>query len=1414
MTTVLPTAGAHFRDDVPQAPAKNYAHRWRLRRGGIVNVWFYYDETFDIAGGRVIWRGTNGAGKSRALEMLLPFLLDADRRNIDATGAKKVRLEDLMKVGGAEVGTNRVGYLWLELEGRDDDGAAEYLTLGSFIRFSKSTAEAKAWYFITPLRVGHDLPLIDDTRQPLSRDQLADLIGADQITDRAETHRERVRTQVFGLIGESGRDRYAGLLQLLHVLRNPDVGNRIEAGLLPTIVAEALPPLSETALTSAGQQLDALSETRATQRALERSAAHVATFLDAYRRYASGELSAAGEAAREGASSLSRLTSEARDADDKLAGLQQRHADTAADLAVLSGRAQDLEGTVNGIRASQAFADAAELDAVEHKVAAQRRTAEQSCDRAAGARVAESERVADADGRAEEAVNTAVTAADGLRMTRDRLTDAGMSTDALPAEVAVVFGATPPLAEAVLVDCDHGPVPVDRPQPRPVEVAPGDPTTAASAVGAVRQATMARAASAGNRLATAQSLRSQMRVVERAESDAEDAARRAEDATAEAEDAAMVRDDAATALATAWRGWVTDPATVTALGDVDWATTTVGPLLADVTTLAGEVDEDVPAPSGDGTLPTLAELDRAADDAAGPARQHNADRRAEINSEQRAANRLRTDLESEADDLRREKDPSPAAPPWQTSIPVGGVPLWQAVDFADPALTDDDRAGLEGALHAAGLLTAHLTADGTVTADDGQVLVTATGPSTPTSLAGVLTVDERCPLDPATVTSVLERVAIGNPNHPVWVAFDGRWGTGPLTGRRNPATARHIGAAARAAARTARLTEIAAELVELSTATTARAETLRSLQHQAAALDARLRTAPRSAGLDKARGLAAAAQVRSAKAATAVTSARSRAGQLRQAWHADHSRHVDACRSAGLPTGVEELRAMQLAATTAAESCKQLSVRLGELAAALTRHAAATGAAGRVGDERRAAEAAAERLIAEWRTAAAEYAALRESVGAEVSAVRLRLRTAETELEQVKTDLAAARAAEGDLGRQAAAAAVEVDGAYQRTAAARSVLADRLARLHRIVALPGITAAGLADGRQVPQLPPADPVTVDPTAVEAAVRALAAAVPARGAAVEMTTVSRAANNLDRDLLSSFDVLTTVTENVLLVDLVDAAGTHTVADAHAALQRQLADGRVALTERERTVFTQFVLGGVADELAQRLRQADGLVKAMNRSLSAIRTSHGIGVQVKWEMAVEQDPSLARLRSLVALAGEVRTEAQNDELIDLITKRVDEQLTLDATAGYAAHLKAALDYRAWHTVEVIIHGPGAQTRRISRRSKLSQGETRFVSYVTLFAAVDAYLSGLPDTTRALRLIVLDDAFAKVDDPTIGELMGLLVHLDIDFAMTGHGLWGTYPQVRQLDIYQVQRQEGTAAITTHFFWDGHTKHLRSAT
>ena len=208
----------------------------------------------------------------------------------------------------------------------------------------------KVHYFTTDLRVGHDLPLMTEAREPLSRDRMTELVGADRVVVSPATHRDRVRTTVFGLTGESGAERYSGLLQLLHTLRSPDVGNRIEEGRLPQILTDALPPLAENALNAAGEQLDSLSETRAQQERLEAALEHVKTFLGTYRRYAAATIATSAQQARERADKVTtqtRLADELRTRHDQLEG-ERVDAQTLVDELVVA--ISELDATIVGIR--------------------------------------------------------------------------------------------------------------------------------------------------------------------------------------------------------------------------------------------------------------------------------------------------------------------------------------------------------------------------------------------------------------------------------------------------------------------------------------------------------------------------------------------------------------------------------------------------------------------------------------------------------------------------------------------------------------------------------------------------------------------------------------------------------------------------------------------------------------------------------------------------------------------------------------------------------------------------------------------------------------------------------------------------------------------------------------------------------
>src|SRR4030088_3565702 len=123
-----------------EAPAG--VHRWEPKRAGILNVWRYYDEVFEFHKGRLLLHGPNGTGKSKALELLLPFLFDASlRANRLSTFGTGERTMHWNLMGEGATGTTRVGYVWLEFAlGLDiPQGTDSWFTCGARLQASTHT---------------------------------------------------------------------------------------------------------------------------------------------------------------------------------------------------------------------------------------------------------------------------------------------------------------------------------------------------------------------------------------------------------------------------------------------------------------------------------------------------------------------------------------------------------------------------------------------------------------------------------------------------------------------------------------------------------------------------------------------------------------------------------------------------------------------------------------------------------------------------------------------------------------------------------------------------------------------------------------------------------------------------------------------------------------------------------------------------------------------------------------------------------------------------------------------------------------------------------------------------------------------------------------------------------------------------
>ncbi|MGH8985915.1 MAG: TIGR02680 family protein, partial [Acidimicrobiia bacterium] len=711
--------------------------RWVLHRAGIVNVWQYDRVELGFAGGRMLLRGKNGAGKSKALEILLPFLFDGDTRHLDATGRDRTTISWLMTEGRAN--GNHVGYVWLELRCATPQGTDAFLTLGAGLKASTATRRADSWFFLTDRRVGVDLHL-DVSGECLSVERLKEAIGEEAVTSSGPEHRRRVGRHLFGLFDEA---RYRNLLHLLHRLRDPNIGNRVEAGELANVLTDALPPIDERVVGEAAGHFDDLDAIRDQVERSTRTAQALGQFLGIYRGYTRTVL-------------LRRATAvERAEASRGAAARTTRRLDREVEEATTAGR-----------QARQA------LDA-HRRERADREAERRELERSEGYRahqnlVDRDERVAALDAAATASESAAALADDGhgraladlaaARADLGRsLTTAGMAADAA-AGMAADAGLDPALLG---------------PQPAPVADADPDPAELALAE---ERARAARALVEGRRR-KASEVRQLAQEAEHAGREASSVEERAAASEAEVDADRVVvlatRDEHA-AAEQAWVGAVTSWTAngLAAALDINW-----DPIRA---RLAGR----------DGEPTWTAAVPRAVIDVLVPSRHDARQAAAAADLAVAGAAEAVATTESHLAEVEAKPEAHPAAARCRDAArdPASGAPFYELVDIA-PGVDPGAAAGVEAALEAAGLLDAWVQADGLVVhPDTHDTLLRADAPVCPVgtaTLADVLvpSAAEGSPVRPGTMSSLLRAIGLGDEAGAAgWVTTGGRWSLGVLRG--------------------------------------------------------------------------------------------------------------------------------------------------------------------------------------------------------------------------------------------------------------------------------------------------------------------------------------------------------------------------------------------------------------------------------------------------------------------------------------------------------------------------------------------------------------------------------------------------------------------------------------------------------
>lgn len=1327
-----------------QAPTPSA--RFVPTRAGIINLWDYRDEEFSFAGGWLVLRGPNGSGKTKALEVLFPFVLDGriDPKRLNPFAAEDRTMKSNLLFRGQD---SALGYVWIEFTHRD---TGEAVTCGIGLHAQRHRDTPARWHFVAEGRVGEDFSLLTHDDRPMTRKQLAAELGRELITSTAD-YRAAVDRRLFGL----GPERYEQLLTLILTLRRPQLAKNLDPAKLSDTLTAGLRPLDDDLIAEAARSFDDMESVQRTLEGLAAADDATRAFLASYSTYLRVHARAAAD----------RLTARRTETAERAAALRTAAADLAAareQQAAAETRAESADAALAGQRARlDQLRSSAAYQAVEQLADLERlvRTCEQTARQAS----ADRERRSAATGRARAEAEHAARLAAEL--------DAAVSRDA-----------------AAVADHAH------------TAGLPWTPADAEPARLAERSSALAAARHEGVRA---------VRAAQQAARGAEqtrDLARVSLDRAQEAVTAAETTETAAESALEAAREQAR-----TAFGQ--WAEMH-GELLP------GE-GRDRLAQALELTVETEAvPLSDAFTEATAPAVQELRDSLAALRARRTDVERRRAETEAERDRIAAEHDDAPPPARGRTAgrAPGDGVPLWQLVNF-DEALTDRQRADLEAALEASGLLDALVTAEDTpVAAGHSEGYLRAGAPVSGPSLADLLRSEAPGTGDSiptaARITAVLRSVAVtGDPHAGIpHIGPDGRYAAGVLVGAHTKEHAEYVGATARArrraariAAREALLAELTAQLDELAREQARADAALESYAAARAAL-------PRTTGITQAlRELdRAAARLRATRDAAdaaqgsydesvAACSVAERALRRTAAEHAIETERVDAVETAtrAFEAVVRELAARRREHARQSEAAEAAADRLA--AAAEDEEAAAD------------TERAARRRHAEE---AAGLEALQAAVGAEAQEVMRQVQETEDGIDALVREAEAARGAQHTAIAGTAAAEARRTAAAEAGAVAAAEEKDTARGLRPYAARELLDVLRCPPGLAWPAQEADWTGEALPTAVIAVLEAILSATrdltPTETSLKQsVTRLTKALDDLQAQLAAAgqdYRPEWDGSDGVILVRVADEEGPLPVAAFAEKISSHRRDQAELLSDSEQRILEDALLTRLAQQIHDRTVDARDLIRRMNTDMRKRTMSSGTTVGVSWLLADHLDDEQRAVCGLLdadaaRLGPEGLARVRTHFAAQIKTARARHR-----DQPYRELLAEVLDYRLWRHFAFQLVRPDKTEERLTRarHSRLSGGEQSVSLHLPLFAAAHAMLNSADP--HAPRLLALDEAFAGVDDTGRGELMSLAAQFDLDLFMTGYDLWAAHASVSAAAHYDLAHSAVDHTVSALLLvWDG---------
>ena len=1382
----------HQKHDPALLPAAT-RERWQPIRGGLLNLYLYDYEEFRYEKGRLILRGNNGTGKSRVMALQLPFLFDGhlapNRVEPDADPSKRMEWNLLM---GRH--NERLGYTWIEFgrlsqadkngnngetdghlpwssgsngHGRDNHRgqAQRFVTLGCGLSATKGSGMREPWFFITDQRIGEELFLQSETGHALSKSALAEVIGdRGRVYATAKDYRQAVDEKLFGL----GRQRYDAMVDLLIQLRKPQLSRQLDEKMLAGVLGEALPPPSEQMIVDVAESFRGLESDRMELTRFRSACEGVDSFLKTYRHYA-------GIASRRRAADVRQSHSRYESANKELRQAEREHAEAGellasatTELRSLEIKGEELDSRIETLRADPKMrsADAIrQADDDEKQALSDLKAAQQDCKTA-------SERLGQRKTAQTETLQHAETQLKTTRGVYQRSTELVAACDLKAKHEAAFSGLKLQLEKSG-------------------GTSTGDPRSVRQEIEEINDK---RVKSSEQLKKCNDALANADRALTRAKEGRDDAQHCVEQAIENERSAEDQRRAAVDDFLESYQMWCRDSNELTLPSDDDIGT--------DVDQWSQRIDEASPIANA----VRQAELD---------AREHLNEERARLQHRGEALAIERSSAEQVAEKLEQgfhEPPPLPIRTDKAARAARLGAPFWSLVDFSRSCPLSQ-RANIEAALEAAGILNAWVTSDGSILTYDFADVLLSIGEvpdvAAHESLGQVLTPDERCTaagcaVSDGVIAEVLRKIGYGQQNSPTWIAPDGRWRNGPLHGCCRKESAQFIGHDAREEQRVRHLTTVRAELRRIGEQVKQLDQHRRSLDGKSTAIERQVKAVPADSAIRAAATAVTVAAQKLIECRKAFTNAEQVVADRRtKADSARDARDLDA-RDLGLFMWVDRLD--ELDRKMASYQCvlAELWPSIDHFESLRAQCAAAAAAFQEAEQDVTLFDEKQHNQLARHAKASQRLKTLQETIGVVAAEILRELAAVTERRDNLLKEIKQAQTREKEAGQQVARMEERIDSRRD------TINGETERRQRSCIAFQQLCSLGLL------RTATAESHDDDPSGWSVS-RTVDMARQTESALAQINADDAAWDRIQDAVTTRIQELNTaLSQHAFTSTLLTSDGLYRVTvpyqgrdrsvhELRDLLSEEVQQRQLILDEREREIIENHLIGEVAAKLHEQIHQAHTLVDQMNAEIQKRPMSTGMTLKFDWKPDADLSIGIVEMCKKLLAATGTWSPSERAAIGRYLQDHIKEVRASHETGTWHEHLAEALDYRRWHRFWVMRRQDTGWKRLTKRTHGTGSGGEKAVALtIPQFAAAAAHYSSARDD--APRLILLDEAFVGIDPDMRGKCMELITVFDLDFLMTSEIEWGCYAGLPGVAIHQLSTRSGFDAVfLTRWIWNG---------